>query len=59
MKEVSSKKIEAVEEAKQPEFTKVTYEIEDINQLMKYLGGQPFEQVTGIIDMLKNKAELS
>jgi len=56
MKEVENSQ-EVVENQETPK--NVTYKVEDINQLMSYLGGQKFSDVAGIINMLKDTAVLS
>ena len=55
MKKTVDKEVQ--QEEVQP--TKVTYSIEDVNNLLDYLGGRPFGEVAGIIGVLKSKGELS
>lgn len=50
---------ESKEVQQEVEKTKVTYSIEDVNQLLTYLGGQKFSEVAGIVEMLKTRGELS
>jgi len=39
--------------------TKVTYSIEDMNQLLGFLSQQKYSEVAGLVDLLKSKGELS
>ena len=55
MKKVADKEVK--QDEVQP--TKVTYNIEDVNSLLDYLGGRPFGEVAGFIGVLKSKGELS
>ena len=43
----------------QQEATKITYSIEDMNQLLGFLSQQKYSEVTGLIELLKTKGELS
>lgn len=55
MKKTVDKEVQ--QEEVQP--TKVTYNIEEINQLLDYLGSKPFGEVSGFIGALKSKGKLS
>jgi hypothetical protein len=65
MKKVAGKEVskevskEAVQENVQQEATKVTYSIEDINQVLGFLSQQKYSEVTGLVELLKTKGELS
>lgn len=41
------------------EVTKITYNIDDMNQVLDYLSTQKFKEVSGIIENLMTKGELS
>ena len=61
MKKVAGKEVskEAVQENVQQEATKATYSIEDINQVLGFLSQQKYSEVTGLVELLKTKGELS
>ena len=65
MKKVAGKEVskevskEAVQENVQQEATKVTYSIEDMNQVLGFLSQQKYSEVTGLVELLKTKGELS
>lgn len=62
MKKVAGSKAvssDVKQETPQPEASKITYSIEDINQLLSFLGQQKFSEVAGLIEMLKTKGQLS
>tara|TARA_R110000796_G_scaffold31086_1_gene82663 strand:+ start:194 stop:382 length:189 start_codon:yes stop_codon:yes gene_type:complete len=47
------------QDAPQPEASKITYDIEHINQVLGFLGQQKFAEVAGLVEILKTKGELS
>ena len=57
MKKVASK--EVVKDDVQQEAAKVTYSIEDMNQLLGFLSQQKYAEVAGLVELLKTKGELS
>ena len=57
MKKTTSK--EVVKEDVKPQPTKVTYSIENMNQLLGFLSLQKYSEVAGLVDILKTKGELS
>ena len=61
MKDVKGKEVseDAVQEDAQQEATKVTYSIEDMNQLLAFLSQQKYAEVAGLVELLKTKGELS
>ena len=61
MKKVASKEVskDAVQEDIQQEATKITYSIEDMNQLLGFLSQQKYSEVAGLVELLKTKGELS
>tara|TARA_R110002096_G_scaffold368745_2_gene562017 strand:+ start:1881 stop:2066 length:186 start_codon:yes stop_codon:yes gene_type:complete len=61
MKEVQGKEVseDAVQEDAQQEATKVTYSIEDMNELLAFLSQQKYAEVAGLVELLKTKGELS
>ena len=61
MKKVANKEVQEadVQQENQPQATKVTYGIDEMNQLLSFLSQQKFADVAGLIEMLKTKGELS
>ena len=61
MKEVQGKEVseDAVQEDAHQEATKVTYSIEDMNELLAFLSQQKYAEVAGLVELLKTKGELS
>tara|TARA_R110000822_G_scaffold33947_5_gene96437 strand:- start:1813 stop:1998 length:186 start_codon:yes stop_codon:yes gene_type:complete len=61
MKKVANKEVQEadVQPETQAQATKITYSIEDMNQLLSFLSQQKFADVAGLIEMLKTKGELS
>lgn len=61
MKKVTSKEVskDAVQDDVQQEATKITYSIENINQVLSFLSQQKYSEVAGLVELLKTKGELS
>ena len=57
MKKTTSK--EVVKDDVQQKPTKVTYSIENMNQLLGFLSQQKYSEVAGLVELLKTKGELS
>ena len=57
MKKTTSK--EVVKDDVQQKPTKVTYSIENMNQLLGFLSQQKYSEVSGLVELLKTKGELS
>ena len=56
MKKVAGKEVSKEVSKK---VSKVTYSIEDMNQVLGFLSQQKYSEVTGLVELLKTKGELS
>ena len=61
MKKVAGKEVskDAVQDDVQQEATKITYSIENMNQVLSFLSQQKYAEVAGLVELLKTKGELS